>query len=159
MPLKKAITPPRMSIDRQINLTCCAMNEVEQGREPESPRRRLQSGNRVDGACPNHRQHPRSSTGRRAIPLEVSWQAIQARRNQSVRPSAEVAEGNLRYELSSASRVWRSASRDRRGVKSAPLALRTIFCWAPLPYAVGYWRRLLGSARGEFSHSVKSRSK
>ena len=27
---------------------------------------------------------------------------------------------------------------DRRGVKSAPLALRTIFCWAPLPYAVGY---------------------
>jgi hypothetical protein len=39
---------------------------------------------------------------------------------------------------------------DRRGVKSAPLALRTIFCWAPLPYAVGYWQRLLGSARGEF---------
>ena len=39
---------------------------------------------------------------------------------------------------------------DRRGVKSAPLALRTIFCWTPLPYAVGYWRRLLGSARREF---------
>ena len=33
-------------------------------------------------------------------------------RNQSVRPCAEVAEGNLRDELSLASRVWRSASRD-----------------------------------------------
>jgi len=39
---------------------------------------------------------------------------------------------------------------DRRGVKSAPLALRTIFCWVPLSSAIGYWRRLLGSARGEF---------
>jgi 2-dehydropantoate 2-reductase len=39
---------------------------------------------------------------------------------------------------------------DRRGIKSAPLALRTIFCWVPLPYAIAYWRRLLGSARGEF---------
>jgi 2-dehydropantoate 2-reductase len=39
---------------------------------------------------------------------------------------------------------------DRRGVKPAPLALHAIFCWVPLPYAIGYWRRLLGSARGEF---------
>lgn len=39
---------------------------------------------------------------------------------------------------------------DRRGIKAAPLALHTIFCWLPLPYAVAYWRRLLGSARGEF---------
>ena len=39
---------------------------------------------------------------------------------------------------------------DRRGVRAAPLALRTIFCWLPLRYAVAYWRRLLGSARGEF---------
>jgi hypothetical protein len=38
---------------------------------------------------------------------------------------------------------------DRRGVKSAFLALRTIFCWPPLPYAIGYWRRLFGSVRGE----------
>jgi hypothetical protein len=38
---------------------------------------------------------------------------------------------------------------DRRGVKSAPLALRTIICWVPLPFATGYWRRLLDSARGE----------
>ncbi len=39
---------------------------------------------------------------------------------------------------------------DRRGVAHAPLALRAIFRWVPLPYAVGYWRRLLGSARGEW---------
>jgi 2-dehydropantoate 2-reductase len=39
---------------------------------------------------------------------------------------------------------------DRRGVKPASLALRTIFCWAPLPYAIGYLRRLFGSIRGEF---------
>ncbi len=39
---------------------------------------------------------------------------------------------------------------DRRGVEAAPLALRTVFCWLPLPSAVAYWRRLLGSARGEF---------
>ena len=37
---------------------------------------------------------------------------------------------------------------DRRGVKPAPLALRAILCWVPLPYAVGYWRRLLGSPQG-----------
>jgi hypothetical protein len=34
------------------------------------------------------------------------------RRNQIVRPCAEVAEGNLRDELSLVSRVWRSVSRD-----------------------------------------------
>jgi 2-dehydropantoate 2-reductase len=39
---------------------------------------------------------------------------------------------------------------DRRGVKPAPLALRAIFCWVPLTYAVAYWQRLLGSDRGEF---------
>ena len=39
---------------------------------------------------------------------------------------------------------------DRRGVASAPLALRSIICWVPLRYAVGYWQRLLGSLRGEF---------
>ncbi len=37
---------------------------------------------------------------------------------------------------------------DRQGVTSAPLVLRAIFCWVPLKYAVSYWRRLLGSARG-----------
>jgi 2-dehydropantoate 2-reductase len=41
------------------------------------------------------------------------------------------------------------AALDRRGVKSAPLALRTILCWVPLPYAIAYWQHLLRSARGE----------
>ena len=39
---------------------------------------------------------------------------------------------------------------DRRSVKPAPLALRAIFCWVPLPYAIAYWRRLFGSVKGEF---------
>ena len=39
---------------------------------------------------------------------------------------------------------------DRIGVGPATLALRTIFCWIPLPIAVAYWRRLFGSARGEY---------
>jgi 2-dehydropantoate 2-reductase len=38
---------------------------------------------------------------------------------------------------------------DRRGIEPAPLALRAIFCWVPLRYAVNYWRRLLMSARGD----------
>jgi 2-dehydropantoate 2-reductase len=38
---------------------------------------------------------------------------------------------------------------DRRHVRPAPLALRTILCWVPLPLAIAYWRRLLNSARGE----------
>lgn len=41
------------------------------------------------------------------------------------------------------------AALDRQGVRPAPLALRTIFCWVPLPIAIAYWRRLLGSVRGE----------
>ena len=41
------------------------------------------------------------------------------------------------------------AALDRNGVKSAPLALRAILSWVPLPFAVGYWRRLLRSDRGE----------
>jgi 2-dehydropantoate 2-reductase len=39
---------------------------------------------------------------------------------------------------------------DRRGVRPATLALRTIFCWVPLPFAISYWRRLFGSVSGEF---------
>jgi 2-dehydropantoate 2-reductase len=41
------------------------------------------------------------------------------------------------------------AALDRRCVKLAPLALRTIFCWVPLPFAILYWRRLLDSSRGK----------
>lgn len=39
---------------------------------------------------------------------------------------------------------------DRRAIGSAPLALRAIFQWIPLPFAIGYWQRLLGSPRGEY---------
>ena len=42
------------------------------------------------------------------------------------------------------------AAMDRRGVASAPLALRAIFQWVPLPFAVLYWKRLLASPRGEY---------
>ena len=42
---------------------------------------------------------------------------------------------------------------DRRDVKPAPLALRAILCWVPLPYAVGYWRRFLGSPEGSLYRS------
>jgi len=52
-------------------------------------------------------------TGRRAIPLRHPCRRFRPGwRNQSVRTCAEVAGGNLRDELSLASRVWRSASRD-----------------------------------------------
>ena len=39
---------------------------------------------------------------------------------------------------------------DQRDIASAPLALRAIFEWAPLPFAVLYWKRLLASPRGEY---------
>jgi hypothetical protein len=38
---------------------------------------------------------------------------------------------------------------NRRAVGPAPLVLRAIFEWAPLPLAVRYWQWLLGSPRGE----------
>jgi hypothetical protein len=38
---------------------------------------------------------------------------------------------------------------DRRDIAPAPLALRAIMCWVPLALSVGYWQRLLRSARGE----------
>jgi 2-dehydropantoate 2-reductase len=41
------------------------------------------------------------------------------------------------------------AALDRRGFGPAPLALRLIFCRVPIPFAVAYWRRLLGSPLGE----------
>lgn len=41
------------------------------------------------------------------------------------------------------------AALDARGVAAAPLPLRVIFCWMPLPFAVKYWQRLFGSKRGE----------
>ena len=41
------------------------------------------------------------------------------------------------------------AAQDRKGVAAAPLALRTIMCWVPLPLSVMYWSRLLASSRGD----------
>jgi 2-dehydropantoate 2-reductase len=49
------------------------------------------------------------------------------------------------------------AAMDRRGVGPAPFALRVIFGWAPLPVAVRYWQRLLGSPRGEYYFARHSR--
>jgi 2-dehydropantoate 2-reductase len=46
---------------------------------------------------------------------------------------------------------------DRRGVKSAPVALRTILCWVPLPLAIAYWQRLLRSPRGELYFAAHAR--
>jgi 2-dehydropantoate 2-reductase len=42
------------------------------------------------------------------------------------------------------------AAMDRLGIAPAPMALRTIFHWVPLPVSVFYWRRLIGSQRGEY---------
>lgn len=42
------------------------------------------------------------------------------------------------------------AGMDRRDVSSAPLALRVIFQWVPLPFAVLYWKQLIASPRGEY---------
>lgn len=39
---------------------------------------------------------------------------------------------------------------DQRGIAPAPLALRSIFSWIPLPLAAAYWRHLFASPRGEF---------
>jgi ketopantoate reductase len=41
------------------------------------------------------------------------------------------------------------AAQDRKGVGSAPLALRTIMCWVPLRLSAIYWGRLLASPRGD----------
>lgn len=38
---------------------------------------------------------------------------------------------------------------DRKHITGAPLALRTIFRWVPLRFAVYYWCRLLRSSRGD----------
>jgi 2-dehydropantoate 2-reductase len=41
------------------------------------------------------------------------------------------------------------AAQDRKGMGSAPLALRTIMCWVPLRLSAIYWSRLLASPRGD----------
>jgi len=45
---------------------------------------------------------------------------------------------------------------DRRAIGPAPLALRAIFQWIPLPLATRYWQRLLRS-RGEYYFAQHTR--
>ena len=40
-------------------------------------------------------------------------------------------------------------AQDRARVGAAPLMLRAILCWVPLPLSTKYWSRLLGSPRGD----------
>ena len=53
------------------------------------------------------------------------------------------------------------AAMDRQSIAPAPIALRAIFQWVPLPFAVRYWQRLLGSAQGEyyFAHHTRQAAK
>ena len=46
---------------------------------------------------------------------------------------------------------------DRLGIAPAPLALRSIFAWVPLPFATMYWRRLFASPQGEYYFARHSR--
>ena len=41
------------------------------------------------------------------------------------------------------------AAQDRNGLGAAPLALRTMMCWVPLPLSAMYWSRLLASPQGD----------
>jgi 2-dehydropantoate 2-reductase len=41
------------------------------------------------------------------------------------------------------------AALDKATVAPAPLALRSIICWVPLPFAVAYWSRLLRAPQGD----------
>jgi len=49
------------------------------------------------------------------------------------------------------------AGLDRLGTGPAPLGLRSIFSWVPLPLAAAYWRRLLASPQGEYFFARHSR--
>jgi len=49
------------------------------------------------------------------------------------------------------------AGLDRLGTGAAPLGLRSIFSWVPLPLAAAYWRRLLASPQGEYYFARHSR--
>ncbi|MBS0306126.1 MAG: hypothetical protein JSR43_12220 [Proteobacteria bacterium] len=51
---------------------------------------------------------------------------------------------------------WRAM--DKVAVAPEPLALRMIFRWVPLPFAVKYWRKLLAPPRGEYYFARHSRN-
>jgi 2-dehydropantoate 2-reductase len=61
----------------------------------------------------------------------------------------------VRHFILAIREAW--AAMDRRAVGPPPFALRAIFGWAPLPVAVRYWQRLLGSPRGEYYFAGHSR--
>ena len=48
-------------------------------------------------------------------------------------------------------------SLDAVAVAAAPLALRAIFVWVPLPLSVAYWRRYLSGPRGEILFAAHAR--
>lgn len=49
------------------------------------------------------------------------------------------------------------AAMDRLGIAKPPLALRAIFQWVPLAFAVLYWRRLFASPKGELYFAKHAR--
>jgi hypothetical protein len=49
------------------------------------------------------------------------------------------------------------AALDQLGVAPPPLAIRAIFRWVPLSFALGYWQRLLASPRGEYYFAQHAR--
>ena len=46
---------------------------------------------------------------------------------------------------------------DAARVRPAPVALRAIFTWVPLPLATAYWRTYLSGARGEILFAAHAR--
>lgn len=64
-------------------------------------------------------------------------------------PRRLAADGDKVRDLILAVREgWKAM--DRLGVGPAPMMLRVIFVWMPLWVSTVYWRRLLGSVRGEY---------
>lgn len=56
--------------------------------------------------------------------------------------------GQVRNLIIAIRQGW--AAMDRHGIPPAPRALRVIFQWVPMPVAIFYWQRLLGSPKGEY---------
>jgi len=75
----------------------------------------------------------------------------------AVAGALHLVDGDMRRLAADPSRVREMILAVREGwhaldhlhVAPAPLALRSIFSWVPLPFAVSYWRKLLASDRGE----------
>ena len=64
-------------------------------------------------------------------------------------------KGQVRNLIIAIRQAW--AAMDRHGIAPAPMALRVIFQWAPLQFAIYYWRRLLGSPKGDYYFARHSR--